>query len=49
METKTEQCSSGIPKIGDLAPDFTAMTTHGELTFSKQNTKGRLGLSSPLL
>jgi peroxiredoxin (alkyl hydroperoxide reductase subunit C) len=24
-----------LPKIGDPAPDFTAMTTHGELTFSK--------------
>lgn len=24
-----------IPKIGDVAPDFTAMTTQGELTFSK--------------
>jgi len=24
-----------IPKIGDPAPDFTAMTTHGEITFSK--------------
>lgn len=35
METNTAQCSSGIPKIGDVAPDFTAMTTHGELTFSK--------------
>ncbi len=23
-----------IPKIGDTAPDFTAMTTHGELTLS---------------
>jgi peroxiredoxin (alkyl hydroperoxide reductase subunit C) len=24
-----------MPKIGDQAPDFTAITTHGELTFSK--------------
>jgi peroxiredoxin (alkyl hydroperoxide reductase subunit C) len=24
-----------LPKIGDPAPDFTAMTTHGEITFSK--------------
>jgi peroxiredoxin (alkyl hydroperoxide reductase subunit C) len=24
-----------IPKIGDPAPDFTAVTTHGELTFSQ--------------
>jgi len=23
-----------IPKIGDVAPDFTAITTHGEITFS---------------
>lgn len=27
--------SKSLPKIGDPAPDFTAMTTHGELTFSK--------------
>jgi peroxiredoxin (alkyl hydroperoxide reductase subunit C) len=24
-----------LPKIGDLAPDFTAMTTHGEINFGK--------------
>jgi len=24
----------GIPRIGDVAPDFTAVTTHGDLTFS---------------
>jgi peroxiredoxin (alkyl hydroperoxide reductase subunit C) len=24
-----------LPKIGDEAPDFTALTTHGEITFSK--------------
>lgn len=26
---------SGIPRIGDAAPDFTAITTHGNLTFSE--------------
>lgn len=26
---------SGIPRIGDPAPDFTAVTTHGTLTFSE--------------
>lgn len=26
---------SGIPRIGDPAPDFTATTTHGPLTFSE--------------
>lgn len=26
---------SGIPRIGDLAPDFTATTTHGVLTLSE--------------
>lgn len=25
---------TGIPRIGDKAPDFTAVTTHGEITFS---------------
>lgn len=29
------QATMNIPKIGDQAPDFTAMTTQGELTFSK--------------
>lgn len=35
---KTEtgaQSVGGIPKIGDASPDFTAVTTHGEITFSK--------------
>ena len=27
--------SNGIPRIGDQAPDFTAITTHGELTLSE--------------
>jgi peroxiredoxin (alkyl hydroperoxide reductase subunit C) len=32
----TETCTpGGIPRIGDTAPDFTAKTTQGELTFSK--------------
>lgn len=26
--------STGIPRIGDIAPDFRAPTTHGEVTFS---------------
>ncbi len=30
-----EQQGRGIPRIGDVAPDFTAMTTHGEITFSE--------------
>jgi peroxiredoxin (alkyl hydroperoxide reductase subunit C) len=25
----------GIPRIGDQMPDFTAMTTQGEIVFSK--------------
>jgi peroxiredoxin (alkyl hydroperoxide reductase subunit C) len=32
MTTTTEV--GGIPRIGDTAPDFTAITTHGEITFS---------------
>lgn len=27
--------TSNMPRIGDKAPDFTAQTTHGEITFSK--------------
>ena len=30
----TEATVSGIPRIGDVAPDFKAVTTHGELQFS---------------
>jgi peroxiredoxin (alkyl hydroperoxide reductase subunit C) len=30
----TETMTSGIPRIGDTAPDFTATTTQGALTFS---------------
>ncbi len=31
----TDTQVASIPKIGDQAPDFTAVTTHGELTFSQ--------------
>ncbi len=31
----TDQATTTIPKIGDQAPDFTVMTTHGELNFAK--------------
>ena len=31
----TEATSTGIPRIGDAAPDFSAQTTHGQLTFSE--------------
>ena len=31
----TEATTTGIPRIGDTAPDFTAQTTHGPLTFSE--------------
>jgi peroxiredoxin 2/4 len=30
----TEATITGIPRIGDTAPDFRALTTHGEITFS---------------
>jgi peroxiredoxin (alkyl hydroperoxide reductase subunit C) len=30
----TEPSHGGMPRIGDTAPDFQAITTHGELTFS---------------
>jgi len=33
--SQTEAKVPQIPRIGDLAPDFTAQTTHGELTLSK--------------
>jgi len=35
MTTGTFPEITGIPRIGDLAPDFTAQTTHGELTLSQ--------------
>jgi peroxiredoxin (alkyl hydroperoxide reductase subunit C) len=31
----SEATPTGIPRIGDTAPDFTAQTTHGALTFSE--------------
>lgn len=31
----TEATYTGIPRIGDIAPDFKAVTTHGEIEFSK--------------
>lgn len=34
MTESTHEALPGIPRIGDTAPDFTAVTTHGELTFS---------------
>jgi peroxiredoxin (alkyl hydroperoxide reductase subunit C) len=34
MSTDTMAPAASIPKIGDQAPDFTAMTTQGEITFS---------------
>lgn len=33
----TSVVAGAIPRIGDPAPDFTANTTQGELTFSKWN------------
>jgi peroxiredoxin (alkyl hydroperoxide reductase subunit C) len=35
----TETPHAGIPRIGDVAPDFKAITTHGELTFSEWQNK----------
>lgn len=31
----SEVVATPIPRIGDVAPDFTATTTHGEITFSE--------------
>lgn len=31
----SEATAGGIPRIGDTAPDFTAVTTDGEITFSQ--------------
>ena len=33
--TITETTRTGIPRIGDKAPNFTAVTTEGEITFSE--------------
>lgn len=35
----TETTTTGIPRIGDTAPDFQALTTHGEITFSEWQSK----------
>ena len=35
----TETTTAGIPRIGDAAPDFTAITTHGEITLSQWQGK----------
>lgn len=34
-----EPTTTGIPRIGDTAPDFQALTTHGEITFSEWQSK----------
>lgn len=48
MSTPTDTPIGGIPKIGETAPDFTAVTTHGELTFSSwQDGKWVLLFSHP--
>ena len=31
----SEVVATPMPRIGDVAPDFTATTTHGEITFSE--------------
>ncbi len=39
VETTTMAPTTGtIPRIGDIAPDFTAVTTQGEITFSQWQT-----------
>ena len=37
LRIMSELQSTGIPRIGDTAPQFTASTTHGELTLSEYN------------
>src|SRR5262245_52490006 len=32
---ETQSMTTHMPRIGDPAPDFTAITTHGELNFAK--------------
>ncbi|MBI3724647.1 peroxiredoxin, partial [bacterium] len=39
--TDAPPTTGGIPKIGDPAPDFTAMTTQGEITFSSWAGDGK--------
>lgn len=35
MTTTSTESTGGIPRIGEIAPDFTAVTTHGTITFSE--------------
>ncbi len=35
VTTRTEVPTRSLPRIGDRAPDFTSMTTQGEIAFSK--------------
>ncbi len=37
--TETTTNIRPMPRIGDIAPDFTAITTHGEITFSEWQGK----------
>ena len=40
--TTTTNAPRSLPRIGDKAPDFTAVTTHGEVKFREwQATSGR--------
>jgi peroxiredoxin (alkyl hydroperoxide reductase subunit C) len=44
----TEATTTGIPRIGDVAPDFTQQSTHGPITFSTwQDKKWVLLFSHP--
>ena len=44
----SEQTMTGIPRIGDVAPDFTQQSTHGPITFSTwQDGKWVLLFSHP--
>lgn len=37
METQTHEVVNTMPRIGDIAPDFNAVTTTGDLKFSEYN------------
>lgn len=37
METQTHEVVNTMPRIGDIAPDFNAVTTTGDLNFSEYN------------